>query len=530
MTRRLPRPVLKGLQLALALVLLAVLWHVADGARAMGLLAQMHPGWLGAALGALTLQTGLSALRWRLAAGQLGIRLGRVEALREYYLAQIVNQTLPGGVLGDAGRAVRSRAQAGLMQAAQAVLFERLAGQVALFAVFAAAAIPALALPGGMDAPRWLAGPMLALIGAGVAAGVVFWWGALWPVKAAARIRQPCILALAAPGIRARQAWLSLGTALCNIAAFLLCARAVGADGAGLGRARPRAADPAQHADPADHRRLGAARGRGGGHPAGRGRHAGRGAGDERRLRHRHGAGRRAGPARDPPAPARRPGEAPMTAPSAAFAIPGDLDSTTGGYIYDRRVIAGLRALGREMHHLPLGARFPDPTRADTDEAARQLAAVPPDRPVIIDGLALGALDPGALRGMAAPMVAMIHHPLALETGLSRARRDHLYRTERANLARAAHVLVPSPRTAEAVMAEYGVAPDRVTIARPGTDRPKGHHRPADPPLILSVGIQVPRKGHDILLRALARLADRPWQAAIVGTAQDPSCAARLGP
>ena len=229
MTRRLPPPVLRGLQLALALILLAVLWHVADGARAARLLAQMHPGWLGAALGALTLQTGLSALRWRLAAGQLGIRLGRVEALREYYLAQIVNQTLPGGVLGDAGRAVRSRAQAGLMQAAQAVLFERLAGQAALFAVFAAAAIPALALPGGPDAPRWLAGPMLALIGAGLAGAVVFRCGALWPVKAAARIRQPCILALAAPGIRARQAWLSLGTALCNIAAFVLCARAVGA-------------------------------------------------------------------------------------------------------------------------------------------------------------------------------------------------------------------------------------------------------------------------------------------------------------
>jgi len=217
-----------------------------------------------------------------------------------------------------------------------------------------------------------------------------------------------------------------------------------------------------------------------------------------------------------------------MTAPSAAFAIPGDLETTTGGYIYDRRVIAGLRALGREMHHLPLGASFPDPTRADTDDAARQLAAVPPERPVIIDGLALGALDPGALRGMAAPMVAMIHHPLALETGLSRARRDDLFRTERANLARAAHVLVPSRRTAEAVMAEYGVASDRVTIARPGTDRPKGHQRPGDPPLILSVGIQVPRKGHDILLRALARLTDRPWQAAIVGTAQDPSCATRL--
>ena len=228
MSPRLPTPVLKGLQCAIALGLLAVLWHVADGARALDLLAGVHPGWLAAALGALTLQTLLSALRWRLAAGQLGIRLGRMTALGEYYLAQLVNQALPGGVIGDAGRAVRSRAQAGLMQAAQAVVIERLAGQVALFAVFATAAIPALALPGGLDAPRWLAGPMIALICAGVLALAIFWRGALWPAAANTRLRQPVIRALAAPEVRARQVWLSLGTALCNIAAFVLCARAVG--------------------------------------------------------------------------------------------------------------------------------------------------------------------------------------------------------------------------------------------------------------------------------------------------------------
>jgi len=161
-------------------------------------------------------------------------------------------------------------------------------------------------------------------------------------------------------------------------------------------------------------------------------------------------------------------------------------------------------------------------------DAARQLAAVPADCPVIVDGLALGALNPAALRGMTAPMVALVHHPLALETGLSQDRRAHLLRTERANLARAAHILVPSPRTAEVVMGEYGVTEERLTVARPGTDRKPCRRSPIDPPLILSVGIQVPRKGHDVLLRALASLTDRPWQAAIVGAAQDPACAADL--
>ncbi|MEL7259422.1 MAG: glycosyltransferase family 4 protein, partial [Pseudomonadota bacterium] len=116
----------------------------------------------------------------------------------------------------------------------------------------------------------------------------------------------------------------------------------------------------------------------------------------------------------------------------------------------------------------------------------------------------------------------------ALETGLAPDRRNHLYRTERANLAFAAHVIVPSPHTAALLVSEYGVAENRITIAQPGTDQPTGQPNPEDPPLILSVGIQVPRKGHDILLQALAALVDLPWRAVIVGAAYDPLYAEEL--
>ncbi|MBD3766253.1 MAG: flippase-like domain-containing protein, partial [Rhodobacterales bacterium] len=100
-----PVRVPRALQLAGTLAALAVLWHLADGPQAARRLAGADPGWLLAGLAALTLQTVLSALRWRLTAAQFGIRLGAAEALREYYLAQIVNQLLPGGVVGDAARA-----------------------------------------------------------------------------------------------------------------------------------------------------------------------------------------------------------------------------------------------------------------------------------------------------------------------------------------------------------------------------------------------------------------------------------------
>ena len=213
---------------------------------------------------------------------------------------------------------------------------------------------------------------------------------------------------------------------------------------------------------------------------------------------------------------------------TAAFAVPGDLQTLTGGYIYDLRLLSGLRGLGWDITHIPLGASFPDPTKKDMQHAAQQLAMVPQTAPVIIDGLAIGAMDHEVLTGMSAPIVALVHHPLAHEGGLPQDRRDKLFRTERDNLSLASHVLVPSPHTAALLASDYDVPSDRITVARPGTDRPIGRLAKTQPPLILSVGIQVPRKGHDVLLRALSQVADRPWQAVIAGSALDADHASLL--
>ena len=218
-----------------------------------------------------------------------------------------------------------------------------------------------------------------------------------------------------------------------------------------------------------------------------------------------------------------------MTLRRAAFAIPGDITTPTGGYIYERRLLESLRDQGREVQHLQIGGSFPDPTPAHMADLISQLTALDPDRAVILDGFLSATIDTGALARLQVPTVAMVHHPLALESGLDAARRDFLYRSERDNLALVSHVLVPSPHTAEILGARYDVVPDRITIARPGTDRLVLPPAPVDPPLIFSVGIQHPRKGHDILLRALARLSAFDWTAVIVGAPYDQEHAAELG-
>ncbi|MEO0547410.1 MAG: lysylphosphatidylglycerol synthase transmembrane domain-containing protein [Pseudomonadota bacterium] len=207
-------------------LLLSVDWN-----EAVGLLASADWRWLAAAAAALTLQTILSALRWRMTAGRLGITLSVPQAVQEYYLSLIVNQSLPGGVLGDAGRAVRARGQAGLMAAGQSVLFERLAGQIGLVAVLVGGLCAALVYPVDGSSARALVSGILwgfgiALIVATCAA-IVF----LWHKDSSSRVRRllfPLYTCIFASEVRRPQMMLSLGTAICNVAAFGFCAAALG--------------------------------------------------------------------------------------------------------------------------------------------------------------------------------------------------------------------------------------------------------------------------------------------------------------
>ena len=59
------------------------------------------------------------------------------------------------------------------------------------------------------------------------------------------------------------------------------------------------------------------------------------------------------------------------------FAIPGDISAPTGGYIYDRHIIDGLRALGWQVDLLGLGEGFPFPSVQTLREAHAALSALP---------------------------------------------------------------------------------------------------------------------------------------------------------
>jgi glycosyltransferase involved in cell wall biosynthesis len=214
----------------------------------------------------------------------------------------------------------------------------------------------------------------------------------------------------------------------------------------------------------------------------------------------------------------------------AAFAIPGDLSTPTGGYAYDRHVMAALPARGVAVRHLPLPGGFPFPSARALEETGRLLAAVPVEEALVIDGLALGVLAPALLANVTAPIIAMHHHPLGLETGLTPEQSRALLACEKAATAFARRVIVTSQTTAE-TLAELGFAPPPpVTVALPGLElgaRSRGSG--GDAAEIVCVGTIVPRKGYDILVAALATLPDEPWRCTIVGSLdRDLACVAAL--
>src|SRR5439155_448598 len=74
------------------------------------------------------------------------------------------------------------------------------------------------------------------------------------------------------------------------------------------------------------------------------------------------------------------------------FVIPGSLDTPTGGYIYDRRIIEGLRRSGTQVDVKALSPLFPFPDAPASQAAERALRDLPDDTRVVIDGLAAGAM------------------------------------------------------------------------------------------------------------------------------------------
>ncbi|XVS65590.1 glycosyltransferase family 4 protein [Actinosynnema sp. CA-299493] len=202
------------------------------------------------------------------------------------------------------------------------------------------------------------------------------------------------------------------------------------------------------------------------------------------------------------------------------FVLPGGVDdpaSPSGGNAYDRRVVEELSP----VHEVVVPGAWPRPDATARSTLDRALAGIPDGSVVVLDGLvACGVPEVVVPHAHRLPLVVLVHLPLADETGLPPALAARLDTAEREVLRAARAVVATSPSAARRLASHHGLA--RVHVVAPGTD-------PAPPAVgtdgasrLLCVASLTPRKGHDVLVRALASVADLPWTCAFVGPERSP--------
>jgi glycosyltransferase involved in cell wall biosynthesis len=213
------------------------------------------------------------------------------------------------------------------------------------------------------------------------------------------------------------------------------------------------------------------------------------------------------------------------------FVLAGNFALRAGSVRYARLVLDGMALSGWQVEAIEFGSCGPNPATPFLAAASRLLAEAGDGVALVLDGETLPAFAPVLFAApKTARILALLHHSLAEEPELSADQRRRLQQIESAVLPALRGIICPSAETAAGVAA-LGVASARVAIVPPGLERPANPTRlpVAGPVRILSIGAVIERKGHALLVRALADLADLDWHLTIVGDLdRDPVATERL--
>lgn len=199
-----------------AAILVVLVERVGAGPFVDGL-RHTHPGVVLVALVVTALTTACSAWRWSLLSDRLGVAVPLATAYRRYYRSQLLNATLPGGIVGDVHRAFdHGRTSGALGRGIRSVVWDRASGQ-AVQVVLAVAAVALLPVTVRTGIGRLLAVAVLAVVLVTALAPRRVRRQAAADARAIGPVWPPVVLA-------------SVGTAAGHVVVFVVAARSVGVD------------------------------------------------------------------------------------------------------------------------------------------------------------------------------------------------------------------------------------------------------------------------------------------------------------
>ena len=219
---------------------------------------------------------------------------------------------------------------------------------------------------------------------------------------------------------------------------------------------------------------------------------------------------------------------------AAHVVVPDSIDDParpSGGNSYDRRILRELAAAGWQLTEHPVAGSWPRPEAAEVSALGRLLAGIPDGAVTLLDGL-IASTVPGLLVPAASRLrlVVLVHLPLGMPQPDGTEPDPDTIAGEAAVLAAATGVLTTSGWTRERLLELYPqLPPDAVQVAEPGADPAALVTGSAGGGELLCVAAVTRGKGHDVLLAALAGVAELPWRCGWVGSLdREPDFVARL--
>ena len=205
-----------------------------------------------------------------------------------------------------------------------------------------------------------------------------------------------------------------------------------------------------------------------------------------------------------------------------------DRDDQTGGNVYNRALVAELRALGINVRLHKLAGPWPEGDASSHAKLARALRAEPA---CLVDGIvASGSPEVVAAAVESGHAVTIVVHlPISDELGLEPMQRQRYAALEAKAVQAASGVLCSSRWLTAELSRRYGRSDVGVAIPGVTPAAPAQGSQDSGVPHILSLASLTPTKDQLTLAHALAQLADLPWTADLIGSDRpDPEYAARL--
>lgn len=195
------------------------------------------------------------------------------------------------------------------------------------------------------------------------------------------------------------------------------------------------------------------------------------------------------------------------------FMAPGEIETLSGGQVYNSHILAGLEALGYNITMHYLGDDFPFPDELTIAKCKAIFKILPQGEPVIIDSLALGSLLPVLMEFYGKnPYIALLHLPFAFNEDIHPNQRDILAQQEKSVLAVTSAIVATSTYTSKIIANWLKLSPP-VYIIPPGVEvNKRKFYWPPYPKRFICVSNYMPNKGQYILIKALTSLKHLNWQ------------------